>query len=82
MIAAGTSRMVFYDTPYLPPLHDIDAHVKMTPKVAQMALPVFAPKKRHKRQMSAAGTSRMVVYDPPCVPLHIEIDAHADLTRN
>ena len=36
--------MFFYDTPCLPPLHDIDAHAKMTPKDAQMAFPVFAPK--------------------------------------
>ena len=63
MIAAGTSRMVFYDTPCLPPLHDIDAHVKMTPKDAQMAFPVFAPKNAisaKSQQLGRLGWSCMI----------------------
>ena len=41
----------------------MDAHVKMTPKVAQMALPVFAPKNAinaKRQQLGRHGWSHMI----------------------
>ena len=42
------------------PHQKINANAKMTPQDAQMAFPVFAPKKRHLRQMTASGKTWMV----------------------